>query len=283
MHALIDLAVGFTRAWVRLYTWGLPPEAGELRRAEVASDVWEHQHDWQERPVRAPALALEILGRVLLGIPDDVGWRGETMQTWRPANPELRRTTMTISTGKMRGLGLAAVLGGLVWTIGSLMPDRGHVFEAGYVIGSMFLCSLGVFGFYVQQRPSAGRVGAIGLFALLAGFILSLIAVSVSELVSEKHVVAGILGILAWPILIPFGFFLVGLGISMRYRFVVLAVGALLIIGITPVRSLKNVFAPAELLFSNVGTGVLWAIGLIVIGAAVVSGTQARRSASAPS
>ena len=182
---------------------------------------------------------------------------------------------MTLSMGRMRGMGIAAVLGGLGWTAGLLLPDAGRTFEAVYVIGSMLLAALGVFGFYLQQRPSAGRVGAIGLITLLAGFTLSFIAVSVAELVSEEHVVAGILGILAWPLLIPLGFLLVGLGVSIRYRHVVLAVGALLILGwLTPVRSLTDDFAPAGLLFSNVGTGVLWAIGLVVIGAAVVSGTR---------
>jgi len=179
--------------------------------------------------------------------------------------------------GRMRGMGIAAVLGGLGWTAGSLIPDTGRTFEAVYVMGSMLLAALGVFGFYLQQRQSAGRVGAVGLVMLLAGFTLSFLAVSVAELVSETHAVAGILGILAWPLLIPLGFLFVGLGISIRYRYVVLAVGALLILGwLAPVRALREVFAPAGLLFSNVGTGLLWAIGLVVIGAALVSGTRGR-------
>jgi hypothetical protein len=57
---------------------------------------------------------------------------------------------------------------------------------------------------------------------------------------------------------------------------VLLAVAVLQILGLLrPVGSaLKSVFPPVAVLFSNVGTGVLWAIGLAVIGYAVVSGTR---------
>lgn len=275
MRPLTELTVAFTQGWVRLYTRGLPPEAAERRRAEVVSDLWEQQHDGRSGGVRPPALAFDILRRAVLGVPDDLGWRRETMRTWRAGTREARRTAMTLSVGSQRGMGIAAVLGGLGWTAGSLIPDTGRTFEAVYVISSMLLATLGVFGFYLQQRPSAGRVGAIGLVMLLVGFTSSFIAVSVAELVSESHAVAGVLGILAWPLLIPLGFLFVGLGVSIRYRYVVLAVGALLILGwLTPVRALREVFAPAGFLFSNVGTGLLWAIGLVVIGAAVVSGTR---------
>ena len=181
---------------------------------------------------------------------------------------------MTISIGRMRSMGLAAVLGGLVW-IGGSVVDPGRTFEAVYVIASMLLCVIGVFGFYVQQRPRARRVGVIGLTMLLGGFAFSLVAVSVAELVRESHPVAGIFGILSWPLLIPLGFFFVGLGVPIRYRFVLLGVGALLLL--RPVGSaLTNAFPRTEFLFSNVGTGLLWAIGLAVIGYAVVSGTRAR-------
>lgn len=280
MRALTEFAITITRGWVRLYTRGMPPAVSDLRRAEIASDLWEHQRE--AHPGRAPALALEILLRAVLGVPDDLGWRRETIAAARVAEAETRRTTMTISMGRMRGMGLAAVLGGIVWTLGSFIPGTGRMFEIFYVIGSMLLCAVGVFGFYLQQRPSAGRVGAIGLLMLLGGFTFSLIAVSVAELVSESHPVAGILGILAWPLLIPLGFLFVGLGISIRYRHMVLAVGALLVLGITPVGSaLKGAFAPAEFLFSNAGTGVLWAIGLVIIGYAVVSGTRVRPAPNA--
>ena len=275
MNGLTELACALTRRWVQFYTKGMPPELGECRRAEVAADLWQHQQEGRASGRRSAAIALEILVRALLGAPDDLGWRRETVKAWRASTLETRRT-MTISMGRLRGMGLAAVLGGVVWTGGSLIPDAGRAFEVVYVIGSMLLCVVGVFGFYVQQRPRAGRLGSIGLMMLLGGFTFSLIAVTVAELVRENHPVAGVFGILSWPTLIPLGFLFVGLGISIRYRSVLLGVAVFQILGLLrPVGSaLKKVFPPAEVLFSNVGTGVLWAIGLAVIGYAVVSGTR---------
>ena len=43
MSAALALAVGMTRSWVTLYTSGLPRELRDARRAEIDSDLWEHQ------------------------------------------------------------------------------------------------------------------------------------------------------------------------------------------------------------------------------------------------
>jgi TonB family protein len=68
-------AVGFVRLWTKIYTSGLPSDVRETRRTEIASDVWHSIHD----PDRdAPArLALQMILRLLLGVPDDLGWRAE--------------------------------------------------------------------------------------------------------------------------------------------------------------------------------------------------------------
>jgi hypothetical protein len=273
MSSLAELAAAFTRGWVRVYTRGLPREIGQQRSLEVAADLWDHQQDARTSGAASPAIALEIFGRAILGIPDDLGWRRETILAWR-ASHATRRPMMKISIGRMRGMGVAAVTGGVLWTGGAFIPNEWRAFEVAYVIGSMLLCLLGVFGFYVQKRPGAGRLGAIGLTMLLAGFLFSLVAASVAELVSESHPVAGIFGILAWPLMIPLGFLFVGLGVPIRFRWVVLAVGTLLMLRWLP--QVKTILP--DVLFSSVGTGALWAIGLAVIGYSVVSGTRAERS-----
>jgi uncharacterized protein (TIGR03435 family) len=51
----------------------MPPSARETRRAEIASDLWDSQCDAAEDP----ALAFQILVRLVAGIPDDIGWRVE--------------------------------------------------------------------------------------------------------------------------------------------------------------------------------------------------------------
>jgi hypothetical protein len=58
---------GIARAWVRAYTSGLPAETAQRRRDELASDLHEH--------TCAGGRSVEVLGRVLWGIPADLSWR----------------------------------------------------------------------------------------------------------------------------------------------------------------------------------------------------------------
>ncbi len=65
----LRFVIGLVRAWTRVYTCGMGQTRRDARRAEVESDLWEHAHadDCPPRP-------LEILGRLLLGVPDDLRW-----------------------------------------------------------------------------------------------------------------------------------------------------------------------------------------------------------------
>jgi hypothetical protein len=72
---LMRLAVSCVRGWTRLYTWRMPPASRQTRRAEIESDVWESQSDAAGDHVLGSAL--HILLRLLIGIPDDLGWRAE--------------------------------------------------------------------------------------------------------------------------------------------------------------------------------------------------------------
>jgi len=58
------------RAWTTLYTFALPPELCDRRRAEIASDLWESEHD-------PDVTRGELLFRALRGVPADLLWRFE--------------------------------------------------------------------------------------------------------------------------------------------------------------------------------------------------------------
>jgi hypothetical protein len=78
---LVRLAVALVGGWTAAYTWGLRPDVRTARRAEIDSDLWECQH--AEPPdVRLP---LQIVSRLVLGIADDLGWRGDQQRAPRPA------------------------------------------------------------------------------------------------------------------------------------------------------------------------------------------------------
>jgi TonB family protein len=72
---LLRLAAAAVRLWTRVYTSGLPPATASARRAEVESDLWESAHD--SDPEIRSHLFLQIAARLLIGIPDDLGWRVE--------------------------------------------------------------------------------------------------------------------------------------------------------------------------------------------------------------
>jgi uncharacterized protein (TIGR03435 family) len=72
---LVRLAANCVRVWTRVYTGGMPPTCREDRRAEIESDLWEFQCD--AAGDHAFAVASHILLRLLIGVPDDLGWRVE--------------------------------------------------------------------------------------------------------------------------------------------------------------------------------------------------------------
>jgi hypothetical protein len=67
----LRMAVGLVRTWARVYTTGLPAALRERRIAEIESDLWEHSHELPDSAIDS----LAIVGRLVCGIPDDLGWR----------------------------------------------------------------------------------------------------------------------------------------------------------------------------------------------------------------
>jgi hypothetical protein len=68
------MAARLTRWWVRRYTRRLPTSVQAARQAEIDADLWDHWHDHAAEG-RSFAVALEVVGRLVLGIPADLAWR----------------------------------------------------------------------------------------------------------------------------------------------------------------------------------------------------------------
>jgi hypothetical protein len=73
---LATIVLDLTRAWTRLYTFQLPDDMRNARRAEIESDVWEWRHDAEARGHGQPT-ATQLLVRLICGVPDDLSWRIE--------------------------------------------------------------------------------------------------------------------------------------------------------------------------------------------------------------
>lgn len=142
-----EAAAMLVRWWTALYTTGLGAGAKAERRAEVASDVFEHGRDlgWSARA------GLEIALRWLLGVPADLSWRLEQAtvgaRVAAAANGALGRLERAGGWVTRRGVpGLTAVL---VWL---------------YIGGGVLVATLAPF----QAQDRAG-MAVLGAWAIVAG------------------------------------------------------------------------------------------------------------------
>ena len=77
------LAARLTQRWVRAYTAHLDPARRDTRRAELASDLWEHEADAKRRGLGSIRVNAQMVRRLVAGIPADLSWRRQ------PATPVL--------------------------------------------------------------------------------------------------------------------------------------------------------------------------------------------------
>lgn len=86
------------RVWTDLYTFALPSEIRDRRRAEIESDVWESEHD-------PDAEHHVLMLRLLRGMPADLLWRLEVT----PGRCHARE-----AVGALAGAGVLALV---LWAI----------------------------------------------------------------------------------------------------------------------------------------------------------------------
>ncbi len=77
MSIFLALATGFTRVWTMTYTLGMRASDREARRAEIESDLWDHQRFASLQDESALATACNITIRTSLGFRSDIAWRVE--------------------------------------------------------------------------------------------------------------------------------------------------------------------------------------------------------------
>jgi hypothetical protein len=94
MTSAEDLAASLVRGWTRAYTWGVPQAWAEQRRTDIESDLWEFQYDLDGPRGLTPAI--QILGRLITGVGDDLLWRVEHT-TWHD-NVVIRRAVVFAAT-----------------------------------------------------------------------------------------------------------------------------------------------------------------------------------------
>lgn len=76
-----SVAASFARGWTAAYTVGLPRGTRDPRRAEIASDLWDQQHEPEGSSDPAPRSS--VAARVFLGMPADLMWRSRELRRAR--------------------------------------------------------------------------------------------------------------------------------------------------------------------------------------------------------
>jgi hypothetical protein len=74
---LLSMVTALAGTWTAIYTAGMPHPLRQIRRNEIASDLWECSAEVARGEQRVGHAAAEIIARLFLGIPDDIFWRWE--------------------------------------------------------------------------------------------------------------------------------------------------------------------------------------------------------------
>ncbi len=114
MSTARQIAVNVARTWVQLYTSRMPTELRVTRRAEIDSDLWDHEKDGKDEGVPPLVTALEIFLRTCLGVLDDLSWCFEARQLGRGASRKWRRSIMEFSARQTRWTVIFSVAGGAI-------------------------------------------------------------------------------------------------------------------------------------------------------------------------
>lgn len=227
MRTDFGIAAALTRAWVRLYTIGMPADLRETRRGEIEADLWDQEKDAHEKGIPAAVSEMEILLRAVLGVPDDLSWRFEAIQARRAASLTRRIPMWSLSTRQLRWMGLAGLLSGFLWAGNVLtLPTKfGSWWAYGHIALSI-LFIVGLLGVYMHHREQAGTVGKAGFILLFASFAAwsALNILNTGFGVDDGALAMDLLGV-TWVFLLPPGFLLLGIGLKGPGRAVPLVVG----------------------------------------------------------
>ena len=82
--------------WARCYTRRVPPELARQRRDELLSDLWEHAADGDGEGQGRVAHQLDVIGRMLAGVPADLSWRRGVLRSHQPQPAVLMTTNQPV-------------------------------------------------------------------------------------------------------------------------------------------------------------------------------------------
>lgn len=173
MRQLLDFAIALTRSWVAAYTRGLPHDLRNERREEIDCDLWEQQWLATRRGDPALGTAIEVLGRMLLGVISDITWRAQASAVARPD-----RSIKMSESWYMRGfltvgvvLALLLVLAGIGAGVDALLdPDTADGDAAVAAVFAIAGAAV-LFGLLTSRRNPVLGIGLVAAGAITVAVI----------------------------------------------------------------------------------------------------------------
>jgi len=185
---MLSFAVSLARAWTATYTRGLPADMRDGRREEIDCDLWEHQRLADLARVTTSGTALEILLRLVLGIPADLLWRLEAGASARSERDIRMKESNLVKVAVVIGILLAAAtlfagMGNLVFLTGDWEEGSGF-FQRVYGLLVALSGAAVIAGLIVgTRRPNLGlglvSAGSLGTIVLMFWIFMITIPVSV--------------------------------------------------------------------------------------------------------
>jgi hypothetical protein len=205
------VACRVARWWVRAYTASLSTDARDGRRAEIESDLWEHLADADANQQHRINTEIDVLARVLIGIPADVTWFRRVRRTTKETS-SMQHTPA--STARAVSPVLAVAIAAALTVLVALILVR---FSAFLLIPIALLVFFGARAVRAR-RPSLPQVAPTPEpsnrarhHRLLAVAIVSAVVIVCDIVV--LNFIGELDGEWAWTLLVPVGFlvpFLVG-------------------------------------------------------------------------
>ena len=167
------------RRWVGAYTRGLPSKTRAARQDEIDDDLWCQLEEALALGRSARSLRTEVLLRLVLGMPADIGWRLSWARA-RTAEPERSSSMNTRMVGALWVVAGASFVGAA--TIVAVLGPGGSLGAVGAVV--LAVGSIGAVAFIAavlslvwQFRERLGRLSAIAGGVAVLGMVLGVIEV----------------------------------------------------------------------------------------------------------
>jgi hypothetical protein len=154
--------------WVRAYTRGLPPLIAARRVEEIEADIDEHIAHARGAGRPPAGIALDVLSRMIRGLPADIEWRRHEQRRALAVRPSARGGSMITSKTAYRiaaviALGTALLL---VWGVSAM----GVIGAEGDPFDLLYIAVLAV-----------GLIGAVVVRFRPEGMVLVLVAMAVTQ------------------------------------------------------------------------------------------------------